>query len=89
MVDENREVFDQFMDVHDKYQKNRSVHQDEFNAVGRKVKDVYRDWERRLCKGMTKSYGQYSHKLSEKFKSLIKEDFPLFDLIGVKIKKRA
>lgn len=87
MVDENKKLFNEFMDIHDQYSKNPGANQDEFNRVGRDVLDVVRDFERRLCCGMSKSYGQYSYRLADKFKEVIKKDFPLFDMIGVKVKK--
>jgi len=85
MIDENRELFNDFMDIHDKYAKDKKSHQDEFNKIGRKVMDVVRDRENRLCSGMSRSYAQFSHRLADKFSDIIKKDFPLIDFIGVKI----
>jgi len=85
MIDENRELFDNFMDIHDKYSQNKKMHQDEFNKIGREVMNIVRDREDRLCSGMSRSYSQFSHRLADKFKDIIKKDFPLIDFVGVKI----
>jgi len=84
MIDENKELFTRFFDVHDRYVRNPALVQNEFNTIGREVQDVIHDFERRLC-GKTEGgmYSKFSMKLSEKFWELIRSDFPKIDYIGV------
>lgn len=84
MVDQNRSLFDQFSKVHDGFSKDQPTWEKQFHEVGRDIKDIMRDWERRLCSGTEKgNYGQYSAKLAEKFWAEIKKDFPLIDQVGL------
>ncbi len=90
MFDQNKELFLEFMTIHDKFQKDRQAHQEEYNQKGREVVDIIRDWERRLCSGQSKGkYARYSHRTADKFWDIIRKDYPLIDLVGVKITKRA
>lgn len=89
MIDQNSKLFSDFLTVHAKYAQDKSTWQTEFNTQGKKVVEVIRDWERRLCSAMGKgAYSQYSHKLSEKFWALVRSEFALIDLVGVTIKKK-
>lgn len=87
MVTNNSELFQKFSKIHQAFTTDPQKWQSQFHEVGRDVKDVMRDWERRLCSGTEKgNYAQYSSKLSEKFWSEIKKNFPLIDEVGL-IKK--
>ncbi len=84
MIDANRGLFDHFMDLHDRYQKDPNRYQTEFNEEGQKVMDVIRDWEGKLCgKSERSNYGTYSPKLAQKFWELVRADFPKIDFVGV------
>ena len=62
---------------------------EEFHQLGRDILDVVRDYDRRLCAAMGKGiYSTYSQKLSEKFWSLVRQDFSQIDMVGVKVKQR-
>ncbi|MGD9128961.1 MAG: hypothetical protein PVJ09_00505 [Candidatus Woesebacteria bacterium] len=88
MIEENRNLFFEFKNIHDKFKSERSKHQAEFNRIGQKVRDVIRDWDRRLCSAMGKGqYSQYSYQLSEKFWNHARKEFEFIDLVGVKVKK--
>lgn len=84
MIDENKELFDQFFRIHEEYVLHPEVSQSKFNDVGRLVQSVIHDYERRLC-GKTEGgqYSKFSTKLSEKFWEIIRKDFPKIDYIGV------
>lgn len=78
MIDVNRELFDKFSTL------DPAVNETEFNEVGRKVQDVIRDYEDRLCGHSESSqYGKFSSTLADKFWDLIRADFPKVDYIGV------
>jgi len=84
MIDENKEIFDQFFKIHDLYTLDPKAHQKEFNDTGRQIQEIIHLYERRLC-GKTEGgmYSKFSGNLSEKFWSLIRQDFPKIDFIGV------
>lgn len=84
MLDENRNLFDEFGEIHLKYMRDTKKYQDEFNSKGQEVLDVIRIYENRLC-GTTEggSYAKYSGKLADKFHEIIKINFPRIDSIGL------
>lgn len=86
MIDENKSLFAAFHSVHERYVANPITVQEEFNTVGRELQNVIHDYERRLC-GKTESgqFGKFSHNLSEKFRELLRKDFPKIDYIGVTV----
>ncbi len=87
MIDENKELFDAFFEIHDAYTKDPSANQAKFNEIGRQIQDIIHDYERRLC-GKTESgmYSKFSGNLSEKFWGLLRKDFPKIDFVGVIVK---
>lgn len=86
MLEQNKELFDNFRPIHDKYSEDPEKWQDQFNAEGRIISDVLRRWENKLCgKSERGTYGKYSSNLAEKFRSEVKVHFPKIDFIGVKI----
>lgn len=85
MIDQNHKLFDQFARIHALYQIEPDKHQQDFHKIGMEVLDLVRDWERRLCAAMGKGqFASYSHRLAEKFWSLVRQDFSLIDQVGVK-----
>lgn len=91
MFDQNEKTFRAFKPIHDEYQaaKAEGVPSEEltnkFHDEGRRVLDIARDWERRLCSGMERGkFAQYSSQLSEKFWDEVRDYLPLVDEIGVK-----
>lgn len=86
MIDENSEIFNKFMDLHDSYQKNPDANQNEYNTIGEKIVKIIRDWERRLCRESERGqYGKFSAGLADKFWSLVRADFPKIDFVGVTV----
>ncbi|MBI2268626.1 MAG: hypothetical protein HYU80_04305 [Candidatus Blackburnbacteria bacterium] len=85
-MEQNKELFSAFQEIHDKYVKDPKKWQDEFNKQGRKVLEIIRKFENRLC-SRTESgmYGKYSASLSEKFRAEVRRRFPKIDFVGVKI----
>lgn len=86
MVEENKDLFDNFKNVHDAYVLNPEVNQERFNAIGKDVVDVIREYERKLCGNMNSgSYGAFSQNLSQKFWDEIRKVYKKIDFIGAKI----
>lgn len=84
MLEENKELFDEFEPIHDAYVLNPAVNQAKYNAIGSEVMDVIREYERKLCSKMgTGQYGKFSMNLSEKFMEEIKNIYPKIMFIGV------
>lgn len=84
MVEEQKEVFSNFKEIHDEYMLNPSEWQKLFNQYGGEVMDIMRDYERKLCRNMaTGKYGQFSTSVSEKFWDEVRKLFPKIDFVGV------
>ncbi len=87
MVAENRQLFDEFLKIHDLFKQNQAKNAEEFHQVGQKVVDKIRDFDRRLCSAMGRGvFSTYSQKLSEKFWDLARKDFDQINMVGVKVK---
>jgi uncharacterized NAD(P)/FAD-binding protein YdhS len=85
MTEQNKELFENFRDIHDEYAMNPATWQKIFNEYGGEVMDIMRDYERKLCANMaTGKYGRFSKNLSEKFWAEVKKIFPKIDFVGVK-----
>ncbi len=84
MLDENKELFDEFKPIHDAYVVNPAANQAKYNAIGSEVMDVIREYERRLCAKMgAGQYSKFSTNLSEKFMAEIKAIYPKIMHIGI------
>lgn len=84
MLEENKELFDEFKPIHDAYVINPAANQAKYNAIGNTVMDVIRDYERKLCAKMgAGQYSKFSMNLSEKFMEEIKNIYPKIMFIGV------
>ncbi len=89
MVAENRQLFDEFLQINDLFKKDPITHAEQFHRIGQQVVDKIRDFDRRLCSAMGRgTFSTYSQKLSEKFWDLARQDFDQIDMVGVKIKTR-
>jgi len=84
MIDENPTIIKEFFTVHEQYVADPKNNQLPFNEIGKRLLDVILIYERKLC-GKTESgqYSKFSQNLSEKFRSLVRKDFPKIDYIGV------
>ncbi len=86
MVAANKELFDNFKEIHDEYAMNPEAWQKLLNQYGAEVVEIIRDYERKLCIKMgTGKYGQFSQNLSQKFWDEVRKIFPKIDFVGVKI----
>jgi len=84
MHDNNKELFENFKQVHDAYAIAPEVNKARFNQIGSEVLDVIRDYERRLC-GKTESgqYGKFSSGLAQHFWDQIRKLYPKIDFVGI------
>jgi hypothetical protein len=84
MVDENKEVFDEFTLLHDKYALDNGTFQKELNLKGVRVLEIIKDYENRLCSNTERGmYIKYSGGLAEKFQEEIRKHYPYIDHIGL------
>lgn len=84
MLRENKELFDEFRGIHDKYGMEQDKLQNEFNKIGGKVLNVIRTWEDKLCgRSEGSGYASYSGGLAQKFQDEIRKVFPMIDNVGI------
>ena len=87
MLNGEKELFEEFSQIHAKYALDEDKYQEEFNKVGEKVMIVTAEWEDKLCKQSEKAgYGSFTSNLSEKFRQELKKVFPLIDHVGIIVK---
>ena len=85
MLEEKKELFDNFKQVHDAFILAPDANKARFNELGSEVLDVIRHYERVLC-GKTESgqYGKFSSALAQKFWDEIRKLYRKIDFVGVK-----
>ena len=85
MIDSNKELFDQFKVIHDKYSSDPEKNKNEFNAIGSQVMKVIRSYETHLTSEMnSSSYSRFATGLSDKLWSVVRKAYPMIDFVGVK-----
>lgn len=85
MIEENRELFENFQVIHDQYALDQDKWQEEFNRQGERVMVIVRHYEDKLCRRSEGSgYASFTGNLAGKFQEEIKKIFPLIDNIGIK-----
>lgn len=88
MLEENKEAFDEFKILHDKYNEDENKYQEEFNEKGKVIKDLVHEYENRLCSNTERGmYSSFSGGLAEKFQAEVRTAFPLIDHIGILVVK--
>jgi len=84
MLNENKEIFDEFRVIHDEYSLNQESNQDDFNKKGKVVMSIIKEYENRLCANQERGiYNKFSFNLAEKFQNEIRKVFPMIDYIGL------
>src|SRR3989344_4998605 len=90
MIQVNQSVFDVFNKLYNEYIKDQDRLQERYNSEGKKVLEIIREWENKLCSQTEKAgFGNYATNLSEKFMSEVRKTYPLIDYIGVIVKKES
>lgn len=88
MLEQNRELFDEFISVHNEYVQDPEKWQQRFNEVGGIVQDVIRKYENRLCaRSGNTGYGKYTIALADKFQAVVKRFFPKINMIGLEVSR--
>lgn len=86
MMDDRQEQFKRFKEIHDNYVKDPDRWQRQFNAEGKLIMEIIREWERKLCSHSEKGqYGIFSSNLADKFWAEIRKFFPKIDFVGVEV----
>ena len=89
MLEENKQLFHDFEEIHALYDLEPDKHQEKFNQQGDKILDIIREYESRLCSHSEKGiYSKYSTNLAEKFQKLVHTRFPKIDHIGISVSKK-
>lgn len=84
MITDNKEMFENFMDIHDHYTLEPEKYQKQFNDYGKEILEIIQDWENRLCsKSEGSGYGRYSTALADKFREEVKKHIPKINSIGL------
>ena len=86
MIDDNKELFDNFTSVHEAYVLNPELNQQRFNQIGGEVVDLIHEYERKLCGNMNSgAYGAFSSNLSQKFWDEIRKVYKKIDFVGATV----
>jgi len=86
LISEHQEEFSEFKKIHDLFAENRMKYQDDYNRQGSDIVDLINLYEKRLCSKMEGSKNSvYSANIAEKYREEIKKDYPLIDLVGVRL----
>lgn len=87
MLSANKELFEKFAKLEQRYSQDQDTYQEEFNKLGEKVVLITKEWEGKLCRQSEKAgYSSYTTALAEKFQNEVKKHFPLIDHVGLIIK---
>ncbi|KKP47988.1 MAG: hypothetical protein UR39_C0002G0091 [Candidatus Woesebacteria bacterium GW2011_GWA1_33_30] len=90
MISTDKYKFDEFNKLYNEYIKNQDGLQEKYNAEGKEILKIIREWENKLCSQTEKAgFGNYSTNLSEKFWTEVRKTYPLIDYIGVVTKKES
>ncbi|HSX19271.1 MAG TPA: hypothetical protein VLE91_04020 [Candidatus Saccharimonadales bacterium] len=84
MLKDNKELFENFKDIHDHYTMEPQKYQKVFNQYGQEILDIVQEYENRLCsKSEGGGYGRFSTGLSDKFRAEVKKYLPKINSIGL------
>jgi len=87
MVEENKEAFDKFTQIHFEYSTDEDKYQEKFNKEGEEILKIIHEWEDKLCSHSEKAgFGTYTGNLAEKYQEEVRSYFPLIDHIGIIVK---
>lgn len=86
MIEENKDFFDSFKALHDKYKNDQETYQAEYNTQGEKALEIIRRYEQNLLsKSSTSQFAKYSNNLSDKYWEAVRSYFPMIDFVGVSV----
>ncbi len=89
MIEENKDAFEKFTKIHLLYSTDPEKYQALFNKEGKKILEIIREWENRLCQQSEKAgYGTFTNRLSEKFWEEVRRNFPKIDFVGILVEEK-
>lgn len=84
MLEKYQDIFDRFQKIHDCFALDPKTYRNKFNREGKKVVDIIREYEDRLCATSEKGqFSKYSATLAQKFQEEVRRHFPKIDHVGV------
>jgi hypothetical protein len=84
MVLAHQADFDRFAQIHANFSQDQQKYKAEFDQEGKLIQRFVYDAESRLVRKMENSgKSKFADNVSDKFRTVVKAHFPLFDLIGV------
>ncbi len=84
MIANNKALFDEFKQIHDRYGLEGEKLQKEFNEIGAKVQNTIRQWEDKLCgRSEGSGYASFTGGLAQKFQDEVRKAFPFIDHVGI------
>lgn len=84
LFEDEKQLFNSFKLVHDKYVKNPKSVKSEFNELGSEVMKKLKHAEDMLCRQTeTGRFNKFSNQLSEKFWGEVKKYYPAIDEVQV------
>ena len=85
MIEDNRDLFLDFKEIHDKFTEDPESFKDEFNEKGKVLVEIIREYELKLTAQQNRGqYSKFSSNLSDKFWDQIRSFLPRIDFVGVK-----
>jgi len=83
MINQNKELFENFSKVYKQFEKEPEKFKEEFNTIGREVNVVVRRTDNKLCAQTEQSnYNKFSMGLSDKFWEMVRENYPYIDKVS-------
>jgi len=83
MINQNKELFDNFSRLYDLMQQDEQKYKNEFNVIGKKVNVVVRRTDNKLCAQTELSqFNKFSISLSNKFWEIVRENYPYIDKVS-------
>jgi len=84
MRSKNKEIFDEFKIIHNKFVEDPEKNRAAFNKVGEKVTELIRVYIDALCRTSESSgYGKFTTSLSELFMNEVKNEFSEIEEVGM------
>lgn len=82
MINQNKELFDEFSKVYDLFEQDSEKYREQFNAIGKEINVIVRRTDNKLCAQTELSqYNKFSTGLSDKFWEIVRENYPYIDKV--------
>ena len=82
-IKKNKDLFDSFDDIYEKYDGNPKKWENDFKKLGGEVLIELKKTEDKLCQQSEKSsYAKFSQQLADKFWEEVRKHYPKIDEVG-------